>query len=131
MDVPDEALLELARERAARWSVENDGITGHCVFAWRKYLETARAIIKLNRTIEHALKKQKESEMANELSLADAVFSACENAPLHNTPFMADRLGLAAALEALAVNADWEAEDPKFMVLRIAEQIKNGGEGLK
>jgi hypothetical protein len=36
--------------------------------------------------------------------------------------------GVSAALEALAVNADWEAEDPKFLILRIAEQIRKNGE---
>jgi hypothetical protein len=41
---------------------------------------------------------------------------------------MACRLGVSAALEALAVNADWEAEDPKFLILRIAEQIRKNGE---
>lgn len=41
---------------------------------------------------------------------------------------MGCRLGVSAALEALAVNADWEAEDPKFLVLRIAEQIRKNGE---
>lgn len=37
------------------------------------------------------------------------------------------RLGLSAALEALAVNTDWEAEDPKFLILRVAEQIRKNG----
>lgn len=60
--------------------------------------------------------------------LAEKVFSAYEDAPLIEEPFMACRLGVSAALEALAVNADWEAEDPKSLTLRIAEQIRKNGE---
>ena len=60
--------------------------------------------------------------------LAEKVLSAYENAPLIEEPFTACHLGVSAALEALAVNADWEAEDPKFLILRIAEQIRKNGE---
>lgn len=59
--------------------------------------------------------------------LAEKVLSAYESAPLIEEPFTACHLGVSAALEALAVNADWEAEDPKFLILRVAEQIRKNG----
>lgn len=36
--------------------------------------------------------------------------------------------GVSAAFEALAVNVDWEAGDPKFLILGIAEQIRKNAE---
>jgi hypothetical protein len=133
----DAELIALARAKAARWQIEDDGTTGYCIFTWQRYLDVARTIEKLAKktppsikeVIKHTLKSReaaKAPNIFNGLRLADVVFSAHRETSLNDEPFVADRFSLAAALQALAFNADWEAEDPKFMVLRIAEQIKSG-----
>jgi hypothetical protein len=40
--------------------------------------------------------------------------------------FETDRKALAAAIRSIAVEADWEAEDPKFMMLDVADMMEAG-----